>query len=120
VGTLALILATYTPLFEILGLPFYPVLKILQIPEAALASQTLAAGFADMLLPSILATPIQSDLTRFVIAAVSVTQLIYLSEVGSLLLSSKIPVNFKDLVLIFVERTIVTLPIIAIIAHFLF
>ncbi|MGL5540371.1 MAG: YjiH family protein [Erysipelotrichaceae bacterium] len=120
VGTLALLLATYTPLFEILGIPFLPILKLLQIPEAALASQTLAAGFADMLLPSILAAPIATDMTRFVIAAVSVSQLIYLSEVGALLLSSKIPVNFKDLILIFLERTLVTLPVIALIAHLLF
>lgn len=120
IGTMALILATYTPIFEILGLPFYPILALLQVPEALAASSTLAAGFADMLLPSILATSITSDMTRFIIAAVSVSQLIYLSEVGALLLSSKIPVSFKDLILIFIERTLITLPIITIIAHFLF
>lgn len=120
VGTIALILATYTPLFEILGLPFYPFLALLRVPEALAASSTLAAGFADMLLPSILASSIQSDVTRFIIAAVSVSQLIYLSEVGSLLLSSKIPVDFKDLVFIFIERTLITLPIITIIAYIIF
>lgn len=120
VGTLALILATYTPLFEILGLPFTPILSLLGIPEAAAASQTLIAGFADMLLPSVLAASIESDMTRFIVASVSVTQLIYLSEVGALLLGSKIPVKLWELFIIFIERTLITLPIISLLAHLIF
>lgn len=120
IGTLALILATYTPLFEILGLPFTPILSLLGIPEAAAASQTLVAGFADMLLPSVLAASIESDMTRFIVASVSVTQLIYLSEVGALLLGSKIPVKLWELFIIFIERTLITLPIISLIAHLIF
>lgn len=120
VGTFALIIAEYTPVFQILGTPFIPLLKILQVPEAAAASSTLVAGFADMLLPSIMAGGIQSEMTRFIIAATSVTQLIYLSEVGALLLGSKIPINFKELFIIFLERTLITLPIITLIAHLLF
>lgn len=120
VGTISLIIATYTPLFSILGLPFQPLLQLLGIPEAAAASHTLISGFADMLLPSILAANIESDMTRFVVASVSVSQLIYLSEVGALLLGSKIPINLKDLFIIFIERTLVTLPVVALIAHILF
>ena len=120
VGTIALILATYTPIFEILGLPFIPILNLLNVPEAAAASQTLIAGFADMLLPSVLATGIENDMTRFIIASVSVTQLIYLSEVGALLLGSKIPVRLWELFVIFIERTLITLPIISLIAHIIF
>ena len=120
VGTIALVIAEYTPIFKILGLPFLPVLMLLQIPEAMAASQTLVAGFADMLLPSVLASGIESEMTRFVIAAVSVSQLIYLSEVGALLLASKIPVNLKELFIIFIQRTLITLPVIALIAHLIF
>lgn len=120
VGTIALILASYTPLFRILGIPFTPLLQILGVPEAAAASQTLIAGFADMLLPSVLATSIESDMTRFIVASVSVTQLIYLSEVGSLLLGSKIPVRLWELFVIFIERTLITLPIITLVAHLIF
>nr|WP_243129183.1 YjiH family protein [Hathewaya massiliensis] len=120
IGTLALILAEYTPIFQWLGLPFIPLLNLLQIPEATQASSTLVVGFADMFLPTVIGATIKSDLTRFVIAAVSVTQLIYMSEVGGLLLGSKIPVSIKDLLIIFLERTLITLPIIALIAHIIF
>lgn len=119
-GTLALIIAEFTPVFQWLGVPFIPLLRLLQVPQAAEASQTLVVGFADMFLPSVIGSRIESELTRFVIACVSVTQLIYMSEVGGLLLGSKIPVTFKDLVVIFIERTLITLPIVVFIAHMIF
>ena len=120
-ATIALIIATYTPLFKILGLPFVPILQLLQVPEALQASQTLVVGFADMLLPSVVAsTTITSEMTRFIVAAVSVTQLIYMSEVGGVLLGSKIPVNIKELIIIFIERTLITLPVIVLIANLIY
>jgi len=119
-GTIALIIAEYTPIFAYLGYPFIPLLELLQIPEAQAASQTIVVGFADMFIPSILAASIESDMTRFIIAAMSVTQLIYMSEVGALLLGSKIPVNVIELFTIFILRTLVTLPVIAGIAHLIF
>ncbi|MFS0861219.1 YjiH family protein [Fredinandcohnia sp. 179-A 10B2 NHS] len=120
IGTIALVIAEYTPLFTWLGVPFVPILNWLQIPEAAAAAQTMVIGFADMFLPAIIGADIESDLTRFVIAGVSITQLIYMSEVGGLLLGSKLPVRFIDLVIIFLLRTIITLPIIVVAAHFIF
>ncbi|MFJ7825609.1 YjiH family protein [Psychrobacillus sp. NPDC096623] len=119
-GTIALMLAEYTSIFSILGKPFEPLLMLFGIPEAAAAAQTMVVGFADMFLPSILGASIESELTRFFIATMSVTQLIYMSEVGGLLLGSKIPVNFKDLLVIFLLRTLISFPIIAAVAHILF
>jgi len=60
------------------------------------------------------------DLTCFVVACVYVTQLIYMSGVGGLILGSKIPVSIKVLALIFIQRTLVTLPIVVLIAHIIF
>lgn len=77
-GGIAVMIAEYTPIFQILGMPFIPFLKLLGIPEAAAASQTLIVGFADMFIPSVLAANITSEMTRFIIACVSVTQLIYM------------------------------------------
>ncbi|MGL5975966.1 MAG: YjiH family protein, partial [Aeromonas sobria] len=120
IGTCALILAEHTPIFTWLGAPFVPLLELLQLPEAEAASKTIMVGFADMFIPAVLASTIESDMTRFVIAAMSVTQLIYMSEVGALLLGSKIPVKLWELFVIFLLRTLVTLPVIAAVAHLLF
>ncbi|MBM7648293.1 nucleoside recognition membrane protein YjiH [Bacillus ectoiniformans] len=119
-GTIALVIAEYTPVFQWLGVPFIPLLELLQIPSAAAASETIMVGFADMFLPAIIGADIESELTRFVIACLSVSQLVYMSEMGGLLLGSKIPVNLKDLIIIFLLRTLITLPIIAAAAHLIF
>lgn len=119
-GTIALVIAEYTSVFSFLGQPFIPFLELLGVPEAVQASQTIVVGFADMFIPAILAASIDSEMTRFVIAAMSVTQLIYMSEVGALLLGSKIPVNIGELFIIFILRTLVTLPVIAGVAHLIF
>jgi len=119
-GTIALVLAEYTSVFKILGLPFEPILALLQIPEAGAAAQTMIVGFADMLLPSVLGAGIESEMTRFFIATVSVTQLIYMSEVGGLILGTKLPLNIWRLFMIFLIRTIISIPIVAAIAHILF
>ncbi len=119
-GTVALVVAEYTNVFSILGQPFIPFLELLGVPEAAEASKTIVVGFADMFIPAILAASIDNEMTRFVIAAMSVTQLIYMSEVGALLLGSKIPVNIAELFIIFILRTLITLPVIAGVAHLIF
>lgn len=120
IGTTALIIAEYTPVFTILGKPFEPILALMQVPEAQAAAQTMVVGFADMFLPAVIGSGIESELTRFVIAGVSVTQLIYMSELGGLLLGSKLPLKIKDLVIIFLLRTLITLPIFVVVAHIIF
>ncbi|WP_404471877.1 YjiH family protein [Vreelandella venusta] len=120
IGTVALILAEFTPLFTWLSYPMVPVLELLRIPEAQAAAPATLVGFADMFLPAVLATNIESELTRFVIACLSMTQLVYMSEIGALLLKSKIPIKFWELAVVFLLRTAITLPIIAFMAHTFF
>jgi nucleoside recognition membrane protein YjiH len=118
-GAAALIVAEYTSLFQIISYPFIPVLEWMQLPEAAAASKTMLIGFADMFLPPVIGSGIESEITRFVLAALSLTQLVYMSEIGILILRSNIPLSFLDLFIIFIQRTVITLPVIVLIAHFI-
>ncbi|NMP17108.1 YjiH family protein [Thalassotalea sp. Y01] len=120
VGTIALVCAEYTPIFDWLGMPFVPYLELLGVPEAVAASKSVVIGFADMFLPAILIASVENEMTRFVVAALSITQLIYLSEVGAMLLGTKIPVNIIDLFFVFLLRTIVTLPVIVLVANIVY
>ena len=121
IGTIALICANYTNIFQILGTPFLPLLKLLQVPDASAAASTMIIGFTDMFTPSILIAGAGAcDMTRFIVAVVSVTQVLYLSEVGGLILGSKLPLNIWELFVIFLERTIISLLIVCPIAHLLF
>ncbi|TSJ63688.1 YjiH family protein [Allobacillus salarius] len=120
IGTLGVIVAEFTSFFTWIGAPFVPILELMQVPEAKAAAETLLVGFTDMFLPAIIIEGVANDMTRFIVAALSVTQLIYLSEVGGVLLASKVPVNFWHLLVIFLMRTAITLPIIVGIAHLIF
>ena len=121
IGTLALVLANHTTIFDTLGLPFLPLLQMLDVPQAEAVSKTMIVGFTDMFTPSVLAAgTITSPMAKFIVAVISVTQLIYLSEVGGLILGSKIPVNLPELFILFLERTIISLLIAVPVAHMFF
>lgn len=61
-----------------------------------------------------------NDITKFIIGTLSVTQLVYLKEIGAVIFKSDIPINFKDLFIIFLTRTIIVLPIITLITKLIF
>ena len=117
IATFGLIVAEYTPVFEVLSYPLAALLSWLQIPDAGAAAPALLVGFVEMFLPGVIAQGIESELTRFVIISVAITQLIYMSEVGVLILKTRIPLNFINLVTLFVLRTIIALPVIVAIAQ---
>ena len=120
VGTLALIIANFTPVFDWLGIPFYPLLEFLHVPEAMAAAKTMVVGFTDMFTPAILIAGCQDAMTRFIVAVISITQVLFLDEVGGLILSSRIPINLGELFVIFIERTIISILIVVPISHLLF
>ncbi len=121
VGTLSLIVSNYTPIFQYLGLPFMPLFNLFQIPDAQLASSTMIVGFAEMFTPSvIIAGSGAADITKFIVAVISVTQVLFLDEVGGLILGSKLPVSLLDLFVIFLERTLISIVIVCPLAHLLF
>jgi nucleoside recognition membrane protein YjiH len=117
IGTLALALAEYTPVFTWIAWPFERYLALLGVPEAAAAAPSMVVGFADMILPAVLGQGIESELTRFIIAGISVTQVIYLSEIGALLLRSSIETSVAQLAGIFLVRTVLALPLFVMLGH---
>ena len=111
IAMIALILAEYTPLFTWLSAPFVPVLNWAGVAEAEAAAPALVVGFADMYLPALIGESIESQETRFLIAILSVSQLIYMSEVGAILLRANLGLNIGHLAMLFVIRTIIATPL---------
>lgn len=109
-ATLTLILSEYTPVFKILSYPLVPILQLLQIPEAELAAPSFLIGFPDQLMAAVVGAKVQSEYTRFILAVVTLNQLIYMSETGALILKSRLSVTFWQLVTLFFQRTIITMP----------
>ena len=112
IGTLSLALATYTPFFDWISMPFGYFLDFLGVEDAFAAAPGTLVGFADQFIPAIICSGLESVETRFIICALCLVQIIYISGPGIQIITSKIPVNFKDLVIIFLEKTIISIPII--------
>lgn len=120
VGTVGLILVNYTPIFDYIAYPFKLLLELFGIPEATAAAPAMIVGFIDFFIPLPIAGQIESLMTRFVIVCMALVQVIYLTQVGALIMKSKVNINLWQLFVIFLERTIISLPIICGIAHLLF
>ena len=118
-ATMATLITFHTPIFTWLGYPFISLLELAGLADATAASPALFAGFLDQYIPAIVAAGIDSNVTSFVLAGLSVCQLIFVSEVGVIILRSSLPLSIIDLVVIFLLRTVIILPVLIIGAHFI-
>jgi len=123
IGVSALVLADYTPVFTWIGYAFQPILNLLQIPDAARIAASIPIGIAEMFLPVLL---IQNDIeiisieARAFVTIVSMVQIIFFSETATVMLATKSPINVKEIVICFIERTLIALPLTAVAIHLFF
>lgn len=114
IGLLGMILAKFTPVFDIVGYIFYPFTWLLQLPDAMLAAKAASMGIAEMFLPALLVVD-AALLTKFVIGVVCVSTIIFFSATVPVILSTSIPITLPQILVIWLERTIlsiiVTVPI---------
>ncbi len=118
-GTISLIIVQYTPIFTWISYPMGWFMQLLGIEEAFAAAPATLVGFVDMFIPAILLTSITSMKTKFIVGILSLIQIIYLTEVGAIIIKSKVPLGFKEILVIFLERTIIALPIIVLFTNLL-
>ena len=103
-----MLIALYTPVFKIIGYIFLPFALLVRIPEALLCAQSLATTIAEMFLPA--AFVVESKLaTRYVVAVSCISELLFFSAVIPCILSTKIPVKIVDLIILWVERLILSI-----------
>ena len=115
IGLICLLLAQYTVIFDYIAYIFYPLTWLLHIPEAFLAAKSSAIGITEMFLPSLIV--VQAPLiTKFIIAVTSVSTIIFFSASVPSMLSTDIPIRIRDLIVIWFERTVLSLIIVTPIA----
>lgn len=108
IGLLGMLIALFTPVFDVIGFIFYPFTAIVQLPEALVAAQALATTIAEMFLPA--AFVVEADLsTRYVVAVVCISELLFFSAVIPCILSTKIPVTIPQILVLWVERVILSI-----------
>ncbi|NYF23701.1 YjiH family protein [Sporosarcina sp. JAI121] len=122
-GISGLIIAEYTPVFNWLGQAFIPLLNLFAVPNASVIAPSIPVGFAEMFLPVLLIAD-KIDVieigARYFITALSMVQIIFLSETVVVMMATKLPVKFGELVVCFLLRTLIAIPIVALFMHLLF
>ena len=116
-GMVALMIATYTPVFQWISYPIGLYLQLFGVEEAFAVAPAALIGFTDMFIPALLITGVESVKTRFIIGVLSLVQIIYMTEVGAIIIKSEIPLNFWKLLIIFLERTLIAIPLIVLFAN---
>lgn len=111
IGVLALAVAEYTPVFQYISVPFHYLFEFMGIPEAAKAAPAAIVGFIDMYLPIIIGMSLESPFASFIAGVLALVQIIYITEVGMMLIRSKVPVGFWGLLGIFMVKTLIILPL---------
>lgn len=121
-ATAGVLLYTYTPLVKWVGMVFYPLMRI-AIPraEAVTACTGAAVSFIEVTIPALLVTVGEWSLrTRYMMAVIPVSSIIFLASFVPCLMATEIPVKFKDMVIIWVERMLLSVLITGIFALILF
>ncbi len=119
IGLTALILQMYTPIFDYLGYIFYPLTKVLGVPDALPAAQGALAGLAEMFLPVIMCAGCDIA-TKFFIGIISISEIIMFSCTIPMALATNIPITLKDMVIVWFERTVISIILAAIAMHIFF
>lgn len=104
IGLVGLLLAKYTPTFDLLGLILSPFTWLAGLAEPMTAAKGISAGLAEMFLPALMLA--ESDtLTRFVVAIVSVSSILFFSAMIPCLLATQIPLSLPKMLMIWFQRT---------------
>lgn len=118
IATISLFLCWYTPVFQWIGLPMIPYLKLCQVPDAAAVAPATLVGIAEIALPVMtIAGRSIAPLAIFFVIVLSTVQIIFFTESANAMMKADMGLKFGELVVIFLIRTVIAIPIVSVFAH---
>ena len=118
IGTLAFILVKKTPIFDYVGYIFYPftwLLSLLGLPDPMTIAKISSVALAEMFVPNTLVVA-ADPAVRFVIAVVSVAEIIFFAGYIPCLYATDLKISFGKLMAIWFERTALAILLAGIVA----
>lgn len=117
-SVIGLIIATYTPVTEWIAVPMAPVLKLFGLADAeTIAASSVVGVFALSLPATLIKGKAVAAASAFFIVVLSTCQIVFFTESANAMMESDIPLNFGRLIEIFIIRTILLIPLVALLAH---
>ena len=121
IAVIALLISTHTPLFQWIGIPVIPYLELMQLPNAQEVAPATLVGIAEIALPVMtIAGQAIAPVSIFFVIVLSTVQIIFFTESANAMMQSDLGLTFVQLVVIFLIRTVIAIPIVAGFAHLLF
>ena len=122
--SVGMLLYFYTPIFNWIGYIFHPFMWIVQIPSAEVATAATGAAISllEVTIPSLLVSVVEmwSVHIRFMMALIPLTSVIFLGSYVPSLLGTNLPVKFWHLLVVWLERMILSVILAGIAAILLF
>lgn len=116
IGTVAFYFVYNSKLFDVIGYIYYPLLKLLHVPDALLVSKAAALAGAEMFVPTaIVASAGAGVLAKFITGMISVSAIMFFAGTIPVILATDIELSIKDMLLILIERTYIVIILSAII-----
>ncbi|SHI59356.1 nucleoside recognition GATE domain-containing membrane protein YjiH [Dethiosulfatibacter aminovorans DSM 17477] len=109
-GTIANIIIENTGIFEIATMPYGWYLSLFGFENPFLLGQTLILNCIDLVMPAIILKDLASVNTQIIMAVITLNQLIYIASSLIILSFDKLS-DGKTLVLLFLERVILAVPL---------
>ena len=120
VGFLGLLLAEYTPVFDLIGYIFVPFTMLMGFGgEAVMMGKACAISLAEMFLPANIVAG-ASPMAQYVTAIVCVSEILFFSASIPCVMGTDIDISLKDIIIIWVERIVLSLILAALVVRFLF
>ena len=93
----------------------------MQIPDAAAVAPSCLVGIAEIALPCMLiAGQTLQPVSIFFVIVLSTVQIIFFTESANAMMQSDMNLKLPELVLIFIIRTVIAIPIVALFANLLY
>ncbi|MBV7435040.1 hypothetical protein KRX19_08390 [Cardiobacteriaceae bacterium TAE3-ERU3] len=121
IATIALLIATYTETFNYLGKIVEPYIALMQLPNPEAIAPTVLISISEILLPAVLIAGSEaSQMAAFFVCTLTTVQIIFFTESANAMLESSIPLKLIDLLVIFLLRTLIGIPLVALATHIIF
>lgn len=117
VGLGGLLLAKHTPIFDWAAWLFYPVTWLTRLEDPLAAGKALSLGLVEMFLPAAEIGAEGDLVTRFTVAVVCVSAIIFFSAMVPSVLATDIPIKLWHMIVIWFERVVLSVLLTAPLAH---
>ena len=120
IGFIALLLAEYTPVFNVIAYLYYPFALLLGYgKEAYTLARACAISIADMFLPASIVGG-ASLFTQATMAIVCIAEVIFFTGSIPCLLTSDMEISMKDIIILWIERVILALILASLMVRFVY